>query len=249
VQSQLRGSNVPRDVAGPSRTAAPPTAARRAQRDRRASPRPPPVRGQPEPSLHDEADRRAEGRARRGSRHADVGERDGAPVLADGEGSNVSLSIVDPAFDSVAAAPQANRVRRGSRSTALRGRGKRMRGTLSSWRGARRTRMSSQGRVPPMSTPKLTREDVRAFLDPPWHLFDEAHAKHRRESYEADPSAAFRVSEELWEEVRHHGYADGDRRRRDFEHHVRLRALLDRANLDHQAPVAPATTPGSFRVW
>jgi hypothetical protein len=94
-------------------------------------------------------------------------------------------------------------------------------------------RISQRG--PPMSTPKLTGEDVRAFLDRPWHVFDAAHAKHRRETHEADPGAAFRLSEELWEEVRHHGYPDGDRRRRDFEHHVRLRALLDRANLDHQA--------------
>jgi hypothetical protein len=86
-----------------------------------------------------------------------------------------------------------------------------------------------------MSADKLTKEDVRAFLDRPWHLFEEAHAKHRREAYEVDPGAAFRVSEELWAEVRRHGYPDAHRRREDFDHHVRLRALLDRANLDHEA--------------
>ena len=86
-----------------------------------------------------------------------------------------------------------------------------------------------------MTAPKLTKEGVRAFLDRPWHLFEKAHAKRRREAYEADPGAAFRASEELWEEVCRHGYPDAQRRRRDFEDHVRLRALLDRANLDHEA--------------
>jgi len=79
---------------------------------------------------------------------------------------------------------------------------------------------------------KLTKENVRAFLDRPWHLFEDARLLDLRERFEADPASAFARSEELWEELQRAGYsAAAVHRKEDFEHHVLLRALIDRARL------------------
>ncbi|MBX3233686.1 MAG: hypothetical protein KIT84_21305 [Labilithrix sp.] len=84
-----------------------------------------------------------------------------------------------------------------------------------------------------MGRPKIDKKAARAFLDLPWHLFDEWHAAFARERYESDPGAAFRVSEGLREHFHSLGHPPNEERLRDdLETHRRVRHLLDRLG-DH----------------
>lgn len=82
--------------------------------------------------------------------------------------------------------------------------------------------------------PQFTKEGVRAFLDRPWHIFEDTRLEEERRRYEADPSSAFASSEELSDHIRAvHGKIDPWLRREDFEDHVRLRRLMDRVSRDY----------------
>lgn len=80
--------------------------------------------------------------------------------------------------------------------------------------------------------PKITREAALAWVNRPWHLFEEAHADWARARHQRDASKAFERAEELWRAIlaagRYKGRLKREHRREDFEHHQRLRALLDR---------------------
>jgi hypothetical protein len=76
---------------------------------------------------------------------------------------------------------------------------------------------------------KLTRANVRAFLDRPWGEVATLKEDHWRAALLADPLATFRASEALWEALHQEGHTTNEvERRADFEAHLRLRALLDR---------------------
>lgn len=78
----------------------------------------------------------------------------------------------------------------------------------------------------------LKRADVRAFLDRSWGVLEAATDAHRAEQAQADPEWTWRTAAALREDVAraNPGWPTQEDRERDHEHHVRLKALLDRAS-------------------
>jgi hypothetical protein len=80
-------------------------------------------------------------------------------------------------------------------------------------------------RKPPVEP--LRKEDVLAYLNRPWHLFDDARLKGLGSR---TPEQLLHASDRL-REWRHSvaGVATNRERAEDFANHVRLKALLERA--------------------
>lgn len=74
--------------------------------------------------------------------------------------------------------------------------------------------------------------DVRAFMERPWGLLEAATEEHRAERAQEDPEWAWHTAQALREEVRrlNPGWPTEEDRARDLEHHVKLKALIDRAS-------------------
>ncbi|MFO0550331.1 MAG: hypothetical protein U0271_18195 [Polyangiaceae bacterium] len=74
--------------------------------------------------------------------------------------------------------------------------------------------------------------DVRAFLDRPWGMLEAATQEHRAEQAQSDPEWAWQTAQALREEVRRSNpsWPTAEDRARDLEHHVKLKALIDRAS-------------------
>lgn len=82
-----------------------------------------------------------------------------------------------------------------------------------------------------MSTRPITPDNARAFLSRPWAELEDLKRERWSRALRRDPTIAARASEELADFMR--GVGDAlqapEARRADFESHVRLRALLERA--------------------
>lgn len=81
-----------------------------------------------------------------------------------------------------------------------------------------------------MSRTTIDRANVTAFLSRPWKRLATLKEEHWRGALAEDPLSTFHASEALWERMREMGHVtDVNERQADFEAHLRLRALLDRA--------------------
>lgn len=74
--------------------------------------------------------------------------------------------------------------------------------------------------------------DVRAFLERPWGMLEAATQEHRAERVREDPEWAWHTAQALREDVcrLNPGWPTEADRARDLEHHVTLKALIDRAS-------------------
>jgi hypothetical protein len=79
---------------------------------------------------------------------------------------------------------------------------------------------------------QLKRADLRAYLDRPWDVLEAATAEHRAAHARRDPEWAWQMAASLRRDVveanpRWPAAAD---RKRDLDHHLHLKQLLDRAS-------------------
>ena len=84
---------------------------------------------------------------------------------------------------------------------------------------------------------KVKREDVQAYLNRDWALFEESEAAHWRDvKRRFGGGYVVLLADELRREVaaRRPDWPDDEERARDFEHQVRLSELLRRASRDRR---------------
>jgi hypothetical protein len=83
-----------------------------------------------------------------------------------------------------------------------------------------------------MAVRPLDPKNVRAFRSRPWETLAKLKQDHWAEAFAADPLSTFFASAAMWEVLHAEGHtANVEERASDFEAHLRLRALLDRAAL------------------
>ena len=82
------------------------------------------------------------------------------------------------------------------------------------------------------TSPKITKEGVRAYLDRPWGEVARAKERFWSETHEYDGSATVDASIGMWCVMHELGYTDDvDLRDEDLAAHVKLKEILDRAGL------------------
>jgi hypothetical protein len=78
----------------------------------------------------------------------------------------------------------------------------------------------------------MDRSSLRAYLDRPWEKLEANTERHRVETYRRDPAWAWRTAAALRAAVSEANpdWPTTEGRAADYNHHVRLRRLLDRAS-------------------
>ena len=81
------------------------------------------------------------------------------------------------------------------------------------------------------SSPKITAEGARRFVERPWDEIARAKERYWQEAHERSADATSNASAGMWEVIHELGYTrDEAERDADFASHVRLKELLDRAD-------------------